>query len=279
MSTLTAPGVHPTAVIDPTAELGPGVRVGPYCVIGPKVTIGAGTVLHNHVSIEGPATIGEDNVIYPYAVLGAEPQDLKYRGGETELVIGDRNRIREHATLHRGTELGGGKTAVGSDCLIMVGAHIAHDCVIENEVVIANGSMLGGHCLVETGATIAGGAGIHHFTTIGQLSFVGGMARITKDVPPYIVVEGSPAEPRKLNTTALLRRGWAMEEVEQLRAAFKLLYRSADNTPMQAGIHRLRAEPNPGRGVLKLCDALEAMHLGVHGRRLEATRDPAAPRR
>lgn len=148
--------IHPTAVIHPSVVLAEGVEIGPYCVIGAGVSIGRGTVLHNHVTVLGPATIGEDNVVYPYAVLGAEPQDLKYAGHDTSLTIGHRNKIREHVTIHRGTEFGGGFTRIGSDCLIMVGVHIAHDCQIEDEVVIANNSMLGGHCLIEQGATIAG---------------------------------------------------------------------------------------------------------------------------
>ncbi len=275
--TLEPPVVHPSAVVDPGARLGAGVRIGPYCVIAEGVEVGAGTVLHNHVTVHPHTRLGADNVVYPYAVLGAEPQDLKYRGERTALIIGDRNRIREHATLHRGTALGGGKTVVGDDCLLMVGAHIAHDCVIENEVVIANAAMLGGHCLVEFGATVAGGAGVHHFSTIGALSFVGGMARIVKDVPPYLVVEGTPAEPRKVNTTAMIRRGWPVDEVEALRFAFKALYRDPDLTA-SAAIERLRATGRQPACVLRLCDALEAAQLGVHGRYREALRDPTARR-
>ncbi len=278
MNTNAAPIVHPTAIVDSSTKIAPGVRIGPYCVIGPEVTIGAGSVLHNHVTIHGPCRIGIDNVFYPYAVIGAEPQDLKYHGERTEVLIGDRNRIREHATIHRGTEQGGGKTVIGNDCLLMVNAHIAHDCIIEDEVVIANNVMLGGHCLVEFGATVAGAAGVHHFSTIGKLSFVGGMARISKDVPPFIVVEGNPAEPRKLNTTALIRRSWPVEEVEALRAAYKALYRNPDE-PMQSAIARLRQAPGQVDPVLKLCDSLERIHMGVHGRGREVSRHAASPRR
>lgn len=277
MTTSAHPLIHPTAVIDPQAEVDPTAQIGPYCVVGAHVRIGPRCILHNHVSIQGPTALGADNIVYPYAVLGAEPQDLKYRGAETELIIGDGNRIREHATIHRGTELGGGKTVIGSNCLLMVGSHIAHDCIIEDQVVIANGAMLGGHCLVEFGATIAGGAGIHHFTTIGRFAFVGGMARIVKDVPPFLVVEGSPAEPRKVNTTALMRRGWPVEHIEAMRSAFKRLFRN-DDVPMQGVINQLRHEQGQVEPVIKLCDFLERAHLGVHGRSREATRDPGAPR-
>ncbi len=277
MSICATAEIHPTAIVDPRATVGEGVKIGPYAVVGQDVSIGARSVIHNHVTVHGPTRMGEDNVLYPFAVVGAEPQDLKYKGGHTELVIGDRNRIREHATIHRGTELGGGRTVIGSDCLLMVGIHIAHDCVIEDEVVIANGAMLGGHCLVEYGATIAGGAGVHHFATVGMLSFVGGMARITKDVAPFLVVEGSPAEPRKVNTTALVRRGWSVDDIEGLRGAFKMLFRNPDE-PMQVSVEKLRTTPGQSRAVLKLCDSLERIHLGVHGRGREAHRSAEAPR-
>lgn len=271
------PRIHPSAVIDPSAEVHETASVGPYAVVGANVVIGPRTILHNHACVTGPTVIGADNVIYPFAVLGAEPQDLKFHGEHSELIIGDRNRFREHVTIHRGTEIGGGKTVIGSDCLIMVGAHIAHDCVVEDQVVIANSVMLGGHCLIEFGATIAGGAGVHHFTTVGPLSFVGGLARITKDVPPYLVVEGSPAEPRKVNTTALIRRQWAPEEIEAVRSAFKQLFRGDE--PMSITMQRLRANPGVTSAVTRLCDYLERMQLGVHGRYRETFRPESAPRR
>jgi len=270
--------VHKSAVVSPDARLGEGAEVGPFCVIGPNVTIGPGAVLHNNVTIVRDTTLGADCTVHPYAVLGADPQDLKHRGERTELVIGDGTSIREHATLHRGTALGGGRTVIGSDCLIMVGVHIAHDCIVEDEVVIANGAMMGGHCLIETGATIAGAAALHHFTTVGRYAFVGGMARISRDVPPYLVVEGSPAEPRKVNTTALQRRKWPERDVETLKKAYRALFRS-DNGPMQHTMERLRAEPGQADCVLKLCDFLERMSTGVHGRWRETLRDPEAAAR
>jgi len=264
--------VHSTAVVHPRAELHPTAVVGPYSVIGAGVRIGEGTVLHNHVTVQGPTTIGAHNIVYPYAVLGAEPQDLKYLGHDTELIIGDRNRFREHVTIHRGTEMGGGKTVIGSDCLIMVGVHIAHDCILEDHVVIANGSMMGGHCHIEFGAGIGGGAGLHHFTTVGTMSFIGGMARVNRDVPPFLVVEGSPAEARKVNTTALLRRGWSPEDVERVRTAFKALYRDHD-TPVAVTMANLRARFPDCNPVMRLCDFLERAQEGIHGRHLESLRD------
>lgn len=265
------PLIHPTAVIHPSAVLDPTVQIGPYSVIGEGVRIGRGTILHNHVTLQGATVIGEDNEIFPYAVLGAEPQDLKYKGSDTTLIVGDRNRIREHATIHRGTEVGGNKTIVGNDCLIMVGVHIAHDCVLEDEVVIANGTMLGGHCLVEFGAGIGGGVGVHHYSTIGTLSFIGGFARITKDVPPYIVVEGAPAEPRKPNTPALVRRHWSLDDIERLRSAYRMLFRD-QGIPVRLAIDLLRAEPDQLAPIHRLCDFLERTETGVHGRQRESNR-------
>jgi UDP-N-acetylglucosamine acyltransferase len=265
------PRIHPTAVIHPKAELDPTVTVGPYCVIGDGVRIGPGTVLHNHVTVQGPAVIGAENEIFPYVVLGAEPQDLKYKGHDTALILGDRNKVREHATIHRGTELGGEKTVIGSDCLIMVGVHIAHDCHIHDHVVIANGTMLGGHCRVEERAGIGGGVGIHHFTTIGRLSFTGGFSRITHDVPPYLVVEGAPAEPRKVNSVALSRAGWDGAHIDRLRAAYRLIFRQ-NGIPAADAIDALRRETGQLAAVLELCDFLERVQMGVHGRQAERQR-------
>lgn len=271
------PAIHPSAEIHPSAIIGEGARIGPGCVIGPRVRIGPGCVLHHHVSVMADTVMGADNVIFPFAVVGADPQDLKYQGERTQLIIGDANVIREHATIHRGTGAGGGRTTVGSDCLFMVGVHVAHDCIIEDEVIMANGAMLGGHCHVEFGATIAGAAAVHHFTTIGRLAFVGGMARIAKDVPPYLVVEGNPAEPRKINTTAMQRRKWAEADIEAMKTAYKRLFR-LENGPMQQTMAQIRAEEGAPEPVLKLCDFLERMTMGVHGRWRETLRTTEAAR-
>lgn len=261
--------IHPTAIVHPGAQLGEGVVIGPYAVVGQGVRVGSGTILHNHVTLQGPMVIGCDNEVFPYAVLGAKPQDLKYQGLDTDLVIGHRNKIREHTTIHRGTEIAGGTTRIGSDCLIMVGVHIAHDCTIEDEVIIANNTMLGGHCLIETGAIIAGGVGIHHYTTVGRLAFVGGMSRVTRDVPPFTLVEGQPAEVRKLNTTALARRGWAVERVEALKAVFRELFRSDESAVMSEAIAHLM-ETDLNDDAKHLIRAIQASQSGTYGRALDA---------
>jgi UDP-N-acetylglucosamine acyltransferase len=265
------PKIHPTAIIDASAEIADTAAVGPYCVIGPEVRIGRGTVLHNHVIIQSLTTIGEDNRVYPYAVLGADPQDRKFRGERAYCVIGDRNRIREHVTIHRGTENGGGTTRIGSDNLIMVVAHIAHDCQISNHVTIANQVMLAGHVRVQQGANIGGGAGVHHFATVGTCSFVGGLARITRDVPPFMIVEGNPAEVRAVNSIAMTRLGYGPPDIEAVKDAFRRLFRDND-AAMSEKLVALRRDYPDVAAVTLLCDAMTASADGVHGRALEVTR-------
>ncbi len=263
--------IHPTAIIDPSATLAESVVVGPYCVIGPEVRLGAGTLLHNHVIVQALTTIGENNEIYPFAVLGADPQDRKFQGERAFCVIGDRNRIREHVTVHRGTANGGYYTRIGNDNLIMVAAHIAHDCQINDHITIANQVMLAGHVLVENGANIGGGAGLHHFVTVGVCSFVGAMARISKDVPPYMIVEGNPAEVRAVNSIALNRRGYGPKDIDALKHAYRRLFRDNDAT-MAEKLATIRQELAGVEAVTVLCDALAATAIGIHGRALEQNR-------
>ena len=263
--------IHYTAVIDPTAEIDDSVLIGPYCIIGPRVVIGAGCVLHNHVTVQSDTTIGRDNVFYPYSVIGADPQDRKFCGEPSFCRIGDRNSIREHVTVHRGTGNGGCVTTVGSDNLIMVAAHIAHDCHLGNRLIIANQVMLAGHVRVHDGANIGGGAGIHHYATIGTCAFVGGLARIAKDVPPYMIVEGNPAEVRAVNAIAMTRSGHPDADIEAMKDVFKRLFRD-NGAPMSEKIIDIRNQYRAIAPILTLCDALDATGDGVHGRALEVTR-------
>jgi UDP-N-acetylglucosamine acyltransferase len=265
------PQVHPTSIVDPSAHLADGVVVGPYCVIGPEVVIGQGTILHNHVAVQSHSVIGRENVIYPFSVIGADPQDRKFRGENTTLVIGDRNKIREHVTIHRGTGNGGGETRIGNGNLIMVAVHIAHDCLLGDDICIANQVMLAGHVRINDGANIGGGAGLHHFTTVGSCAFVGGLARITKDVPPYMIVEGNPAEVRAINSIAMTRRGYSAEHIEAIKDAYKRLYRD-NGAPMSDKLVELKRQYHAVPAVLRLCDALLAAAEGVHGRALEVKR-------
>jgi UDP-N-acetylglucosamine acyltransferase len=228
--------IHPTAVVHPQAELHPTVQVGPYAVIGEKVTIAAHTLIGAHVVIEGPTFIGEHNRIFPGAVIGLEPQDLKYKGGESWVKIGDHNLIREYVTINRATEEGE-ETFLGNNNLLMAYAHVAHNCIIENEVIIANSVALAGHIHIESKARISGVLGVHQFVHIGSLAMVGGMSRIERDVPPYTIVEGNPSRVRSLNLVGLQRAGLTSEEISQIKKAFRLIYRS--DTPLQQALGEL----------------------------------------
>jgi UDP-N-acetylglucosamine acyltransferase len=228
--------IHPTAVINDHAQIHPTVKVEPYAVIGSQVTIGANTVVGSHAIIDGLTTIGTDNQIFPGAAIGLEPQDLKYRGANSQVIIGDRNRIREYVTINRATEEGEA-TIIGDDNLLMAYSHVGHNCVIGNEVVIANNVAIAGHVHIESMAIISGVLGIHQFVHIGSLAMVGGMSRISRDVPPYMMVEGNPAKVRSLNLTGLKRRGFEREEIQQLRQAFRLLY--LQHLPLKDAIAQL----------------------------------------
>lgn len=219
------PLIHPTAVIHPNAQLHPTVQVGPYTVIGEHVKINAKTTIAAHVVIEGPTEIGVGNRIFPGAVIGLEPQDLKYKGAASQLKIGDNNQIREFVTINRATEENE-VTRIGDNNLLMAYVHVAHNCVIEDGVVIANSVALAGHVQIESKAVIGGVLGIHQFVQIGGAAMVGGMSRIDRDVPPYTLVEGNPARVRSLNLVGLKRAGLNTTELENLKKAFRLLYRS-----------------------------------------------------
>jgi UDP-N-acetylglucosamine acyltransferase len=263
--------IHPTAIVDPSARVAEDATIGPYCIIGANVQIGSGTVLQHHVCVEPLTQIGRENTIYPFAVIGAEPQDRKYQREQTCCVIGDRNLIREHVTVHRGTRNGGGITRIGNDNLLMVGVHVAHDCCIENGAVIANQVMLAGHVRVEDGANIGGGAGIHHFTTIGTCSFIAGLARIARDVPPFMIVEGNPAEVRAVNTIAMSRRGYPPEHIDAVKEAFRRLFRT-NGAAISRKIDPLSRDYADVPAVQRLCVALSAAADGVHGRAREVFR-------
>ena len=228
--------IHPTAVINSQAQIHPTVRVEPYAVIGGQVSIGANTVVGSHAIIDGLTTVGKDNQIFPGAAIGLEPQDLKYQGANSKVIIGDRNRIREYATINRATNEGEA-TVIGNDNLLMAYSHIGHNCTIDNEVVIANSVAIAGHVQIESMAIISGVLGIHQFVHIGRMAMVGGMSRISRDVPPYMMVEGNPARVRSLNLVGLKRRGVTREEIQQLKKAFRLLY--LQHLPLQDAIAQL----------------------------------------
>lgn len=232
--------IHPTAVIHPGATLHPTVKVGPYAVIGEKVTVGPDTDIGAHVVIDGHTEIGAGNQIFPGAVIGIEPQDLKYDGSISLVKIGNNNRIREYVTVNRATHAGEA-TVIGDDNLLMAYVHVAHNCVIGNQVIIANAVSLAGHVEIESNAVIGGVLGIHQFVHIGRFAMLGGMSRIDRDVPPYMVVEGNPCRVRGLNAVGLRRSG--ITDIDQgrlyreLKEAYRLLYRS--NLPLREAIANL----------------------------------------
>ena len=217
--------IHPTALIDPSASIGEGVSIGPYSVIGADVTIGRGTWIGPHVVINGPTVIGEENRIYQFASIGEAPQDLKYDGEPTRLEIGDRNTIRESATINRGTPGGGGLTKVGNDNLLMAYIHIAHDCHVGNNVIFSNNTSLAGHASVGDYVILSGFTLVHQFCSIGSYAFTGMGSAISKDIPPYLIVNGNPSAPHGLNKVGLKRRGFSDETIRKLLNAYKVLYR------------------------------------------------------
>jgi UDP-N-acetylglucosamine acyltransferase len=226
------PKIHPTAVIEHGAQIADDVEVGPFCYVGAKATIGEGCRLVSHVVVIGRTTLGKHNTVWPQAVLGADPQDLKFHGEDSQLVVGDHNQIRESVTMQLGTENGGWYTRVGSHNLIMVGCHVAHDCEVGDHVVMANSVGLAGHVIVEDYASIGGAVGVHHFVTFGAHCFVGGMSRIVHDVPPFMIAEGDPAAVRAINSVGLVRRGFSQQQLDTLKSAHKRLFRGAERTEL-----------------------------------------------
>ncbi len=222
------PQVHATAVVDATAELAEGVVVGPYAIIGPNVVLGAGTRVGAHAILERDTIVGVDCVIAPSAALGGDPQDLKYRGEASQLVVGDRTVIREFATLNRGTAAHG-RTEVGDDCLIMAYAHVAHDCVLGNHVILSNAVNMGGHVKIEDWVSVGGMTAIHQFARIGAHAFIGGASQVRKDVPPYVKASESPPKLYGLNTVGLERRGIPEEVRRELKRAYRLFFQSKLN--------------------------------------------------
>jgi UDP-N-acetylglucosamine acyltransferase len=263
--------IHPTAVISPGSELGIGVEIGPYCVVGPRVQIGDRTRVGAPVVIDGVTRIGEDNVIVGQASLGAAPQDLSYKGEPTQLVIGDRNTIREFVTINRGTVKGGGTTRIGNDCLLMACCHVAHDCELKNRIIMGNNVLLAGHVLVCEQANISGGAAAHHFVTIGAFAYVGGMTRMVQDVPPYMILEGHPSRVRGVNVIGLQRGGYSEDSIEALRQAFRRIYRSGN--PRRHTLEELKTEMADSPLVTNLVRSLEETEIGAKGRYRESLRE------
>ena len=216
-------GVHPSAVIENGAVIGDGCVIGPFCLVGPDVVLGQGVVLKSHVVVTGDTHIGDETVVFPFAVIGEIPQDLKFKGEVSQLQIGQRNTIREHVTINLGTEGGGGVTSIGDDCLLMAGCHIAHDACLGNRVIIVNSAAIAGHVIIEDDVIVGGLCGVHQFVRLGKGAIIGAVTMVTHDVIPYGLVQASRGELDGLNLVGLKRRGVDRKDITALRAAFQML--------------------------------------------------------
>jgi UDP-N-acetylglucosamine acyltransferase len=247
------PSIHPTALVDPAAELADDVEVGAYSVIGAKVRIGDATIVGPHVVIDGRTSIGRGNRFFPFCSIGGAPQDKKYAGEDTELVIGNGNTVRECCTISIGTAQGGGVTRLGSDNWIMAYAHIAHDCQLGDHTILANSATLAGHVTLGDWVVIGGLSAVHQFCSVGPHAMAGGGSIVLRDIPPYVMCNGNPAQPHGVNTEGLKRRGFDAETINLLRRAYKMLYKeglTAANAV--AGLTTLAADNPRSAGAIGL---------------------------
>ncbi len=253
--------IHTTALVDLRAELDLDVEVGPYSIIGPKVKIGKGTRIKSHVVVEGNTTIGEGNHIFQFSTIGSVPQDLKYKGEESQLIIGSYNVIREFASLNPGTSGGGMLTRIGDRNLMMMYCHIAHDCIIGNHAVIANGATLGGHVIIEDYVIAGGLVGVHQFVRVGTGSILGAGSMVSKDVPPYCNATGDRVRLRGLNLEGLRRRGFSRDQIDALKKAYRLIFRSGLKT--KEALQKARTEIPQTREVGHMIRFIESSERGV----------------
>ncbi|MBK9214257.1 MAG: acyl-ACP--UDP-N-acetylglucosamine O-acyltransferase [Chloracidobacterium sp.] len=253
--------IHETAIVSDTAQVGPDCVVGPFCTVGPEVSLGRGVRLDSHVAIDGQTVIGDDTHIYPFVSIGYAPQDLKYSGEPTSTKIGKRNQIREFVTIHRGTAAGGGVTRIGDDNLLMAQAHVAHDCRLGNEIIMANAATLAGHVDIADRASIGAYSGVHQFCRIGLEAFVGGYSVVVKDAMPYAIIQGNHAKCYGLNRLGMKRRSYPRETIEHLNHAFHLLLSSKLNTSQ--ALEQIRREISKCNEVDVLTNFIETSKRGV----------------
>lgn len=255
-----ASGIHPTAVVDRRAEVAASVTIGPYAIVGPGVEIGEGVRIGSHVLVQRDTRIGEDCTVHHGAVLGSDPQDLKYAGEPSRLEVGPRTIVREFCTLNRGTGEGG-VTRVGADCLLMAYTHVAHDCVVGEHAILANSTHLGGHVLVGEHVTIGGVTGIHQFVRIGPHAFIGACSKATQDVPPFLLVDGHPCVARGVNLVGLKRRGFNAETLRTLRRAYRMMYKSDRN--LGDAVEEIAGWPDAGPEVELLLEFVRTSERGI----------------
>lgn len=253
--------IHETAIVSPGAQIGDDCHVGPFCTVGDDVILGAGVRLESHVVVGGRTDIGDGTHIFPFASIGLAPQDLKYSGEPTATEIGKRNHIREFVTIHRGTDGGGGLTRIGDDNLLMAQAHVAHDCQIGNNVIMANAATLAGHVEIADRANVGAYSGVHQFCRVGLEAFVGGYSVVVKDAPPYAIIQGNHAKCYGLNKVGLKRRGYSKETIEKLHHAYHLLLTAKLNTSQ--AVERIKAEIVGCAEVDILVEFIESSKRGV----------------
>ena len=252
--------IHPTAIIDPEAKIGVGVRIGPYCVVQAGVELGDDCKLHSHVVIDGPCTIGRGNEFFPFVSIGHRTQDLKYTGEPTGLIIGDGNVFRESVTLHRSTVVGGA-TRVGSHGNFLAYSHVAHDCVVGDHVIFSNNGTIAGHVVVEDHAIISGLTAVHQYCRIGRFAITGGCSKIVQDIPPFMIADGNPAEARGINNVGMERHGFAAEQVQHVKQAYKILYRSQLNTTQ--ALERLKNDLTHSEEAKQIVEFIENSQRGI----------------
>jgi UDP-N-acetylglucosamine acyltransferase len=268
--------IHPSAYIEKTAELGRDVHVGPHCYVGPRVVLGDDCQLRNNVTITGGTVCGRQNIFFAGTVIGEDPQDLKYRGQPTRLIIGDDNVFRECVTANRGTEVAGGLTRIGSHNRFMAYVHIAHDVIIGDDCILSNSVQLAGHVHLEDKVTMGGIIGVHHFATIGTLSYCAGLTRVTTDVPPFMIIAGEPGRVRSFNETGMRRWGYTEEQIRGIREAYRVVFgkRAQEyGVSIQERVAHLEAMGPMGDEVRLLCNSVrESIEHGVYGRKLQRLR-------
>ncbi len=254
--------IHPSAIIDRSAKVPASCHIGPFCVIGADVELGEDCELISHVIVHGPSKIGAHNRIFPFASIGFEPQDLKYKGEKTRLEIGDHNVIREYVTMNRGTVGGGGVTRLGSHCLFMAYSHVAHDCVVGDHVIMANAATLAGHATIEDYATVGAFSAVHQFTRVGTHAYIGGGTIITRDVLPFSKTSAArEAKAYGVNSIGLERRGFSKERIAQIQRAYRVLLNSKLNTSQ--ALEKLRAQGEQGEDVAMLLRFIESSERGT----------------
>lgn len=257
----TEVAIDPTARVHPGAVLAADVRIGPFCVVGAQVRLGEGTRLISHVVIDGDTVIGRQNVFFPFASVGLDPQDLKYAGEPTRLEIGDGNRVREGVTIHRGTAGGGGVTRIENECLLMAYSHVAHDCQLGSRVVVANGTALAGHVSVADQAVLGGLVGVHQFVRIGRHAFIGAGAMVAQDIPPFMMAVGDRARVIGVNTTGLERSGFSHEAISKIKSACRTLF--LGHLKHQEAMEKVEAEAGFVPEVREVLEFMRSSERGV----------------